>query len=353
VNGTGGRACPMTPGNVLDMHARLREAFRAPSLFTIRFMDEHIRASLLHAEKMRPGTARSLFAAGRDGRALCGELARDLFTAATFQVTAEMTDVVQATYSSERGTIAGLHTEELPAETGFAWLDAPLLLTPRGAAESDDDPGISISAVTWAVCTYALPGGTVVSGGQVTGWCDPRNPGPWTEPGKAEPRRAGARPPLIPLLTDVTPLGHAPAGSPCDDGSPGFAHWVHVLWIYMSAEITAMHRDPVARAYRRRAAGTLRQAEVNVVTLRRARAEGDASGEPRDIDWSCCWPVQGHHRHTRLVPGAAPHHATPAASDRGHCALCGGAVSWVHGYVKGPDDKPLRVHDKTLYRLSR
>ena len=73
----------------------------------------------------------------------------------------------------------------------------------------------------------------------------------------------------------------------------------------MSAEITAMHRDPVARAYRRRAAGTLRQAEVNVVTLRRARTDGDTSSEPREIEWSCCWPVQGHHRHSRLVPGAA------------------------------------------------
>lgn len=53
------------------------------------------------------------------------------------------------------------------------------------------------------------------------------------------------------------------------------------------------------------------------------------------------------------MPGAAPHHATPAGADRGHCAICGGAISWVHGYIKGPDDKPLRVHDKTLYRLSR
>jgi len=35
------------------------------------------------------------------------------------------------------------------------------------------------------------------------------------------------------------------------------------------------------------------------------------------------------------------------------CAICGGPVTWVHGYIKGPDDKPLRLHDKTLYRLSR
>jgi hypothetical protein len=345
------RTQPMMPGHVLDMHARLREAYRRPEPHTVRFMDAHVRTSLLNAETDRPDTATSLFAAGRDGPALCGEFARDLFTATTFQVTAEMTGVVHATYANGRGTVAGLHTEELPAERGFAWLDAPLRFTPHGAADGAGPP-IEISAVTWAVCTYTLPDGTAVPGVQVTGWADPRRPGPWTPPAGAAPRRVRPALPLIPLLTDVTPLGHAPLDFQ-RDGTLGFAHWVHVLWIYMSAEITAMRRDPVARAYRRRAAGALRQAEVNVVTLRRARTDGDTSDEPREIEWSCCWPVQGHHRHSRLVPGAAPHHATPAAADRGHCAICGGAVTWVHGYIKGPDDKPLRVHDKTIYRLSR
>jgi hypothetical protein len=346
------RTRPVMPGQVLDMHARLREAFRKPGPHTVRFMDAHVRTSLLNAETDRPDTARSLFAADRDGPALCGEFARDLFTAVTFQVTAGMTDVVHAIYANGRAAIAGLHAEELPAERGFAWLDAPLRLTSRGAADGGGPP-IEISAVTWDVCTYALPDGTAVPGVQVTGWADPRRPVPWTSPGGAAPRRVRPALPLIPLLTDVTPLGHAPLDFQ-RDGTLGFAHWVHVLWIYMSAEITAMHRDPVARAYRRRAAAALRQAEVNVVTLRRARTDGDTSpGEPRDIEWSCCWPVQGHHRHSRLVPGAAPHHATPAASDRGHCAICGGAVTWVHGYIKGPDEKPLRVHDKTIYRLSR
>lgn len=284
----------MLPGNVLDMHARLREALRVPGPDTIRVMNAHVRTSLLNGGKDRPGTATSLFAAGRDGPRLCGEFARDLFTATTYQVTAQMTDVVHATYASDRGSIAGLHAEELPAETGFAWLDAPPHITPRGAGTDSSRP-IGIDAVTWAVCTFTLPDGTVVPGVQFTGWADPRRPGPWTPPGGTTPRRA-MLPPLIPLLTDVTPLGHPPSEFQ-RDGTLGFAHWVHVLWIFMSAEITAVRRDPVARAYRRRTAATLRRTEVNVVTLRRARAGGDTSAEPRDIEWSCCWPVQGHHRH--------------------------------------------------------
>jgi hypothetical protein len=342
----------MRPGQVLDMHARLQEAFRQPGPDTARFMDAHVKTSMLNAETDRPGTARSLFAAGRDGRTLCGEFARDLFTATTFQVTAPMTETVHAAYLSGRGSLAGLHTEELPAERGFAWLDAPLHLTPRSGGHGEDW-ALGIDAVTWAVCTYLLPDGSPVPGVQVTGWADPRSPGPWTPPAGATAPPPAARLPLIPLLTDVTPLGGHAAADLQRDGTPGLGYWVHVLWIYMSAEITAIQRDPVARGYRRRAATALRRAEVNVVTLRRARTAGDTGGEPRDIAWSCCWPVQGHHRHTRLIPGAAPHHATPAGPDRGHCALCGGPVTWVHGYIKGPDDKPLRLHDKTLYRLSR
>ena len=57
----------MMPGHVLDMHARLREACRRPEPHTVRFMDAHVRTSLLNAEMDRPGTATSLFAAGRDG----------------------------------------------------------------------------------------------------------------------------------------------------------------------------------------------------------------------------------------------------------------------------------------------
>jgi len=341
----------MTPGNVLDMHARLRESLRRPAPNVVRLMNEHAEISLRAAEEGDTySSPRSLFAASRDGTVLCGEFARDLFDAVTFQVTAKMADVVHAAGGNGRGTFAGLHAEELPAERGFAWLDAPLArFTPRGTGESDDK-GIWVDAVTWAVCAYARPDGGLVPGVQVTGWADLRRPGPWMPAGGPSPW--GRVIPLFPLLTDVTPLGGGPLDAQGRDAS-GLAYWVRVLWVYMSAEITAVSRDPLARAYRRRAAGVLRQAEVNVVTLRRARTASDASGEPRPVDWSCCWPVQGHHRHARLVPGAAPHHATPGALDRGHCAICGGAVSWVHGYVKGPDDKPLRVHDKTLYRLSR
>lgn len=340
---------PMPAASVLIMQARLLAALRAPGQAATAMMAAHARTSQVHAGKDRPSTATSLLTAGRSGKALCGAFARDLVTATTYQVTANMARVVHAACASDRSSVCGLHTEELPAETGFAWLDSPVRLAPHGAREPGED-SFGIDAITWGVCTYDLDG-TVVPGVQVTGWSGPSRPAPRT-PGAARRHQAGTALPLMPLLTEVTPLGHAPAGFQ-REGTLGIAHWVHVMWIFMSAEITSVRRDPVARAYRRRAAA-LRQSEVNVVALRRARAAGDDSpGGPRDIEWSCCWPVQGHHRHTRLVPGAAPHHATPAGADRGHCAICAAPISWVHGYIKGPEGMPLRVHDKTLYRLSR
>jgi hypothetical protein len=138
VNGVDEAVPRMTPGNVLDMHARLREAFRRPAPDVVRLMSEHAGVSL-HAAEVgdASGSPGSLFAAGRDGSVLCGEFARDLFDAVTFQVTEKMAGVVHAAGENGRGVFAGLHTEELPAERGFAWLDAPLArIAPRGPGKT-------------------------------------------------------------------------------------------------------------------------------------------------------------------------------------------------------------------------
>jgi hypothetical protein len=40
----------LAPGNVLDVHARLRDAFRRPSPALARMMDNHAEISILYAE---------------------------------------------------------------------------------------------------------------------------------------------------------------------------------------------------------------------------------------------------------------------------------------------------------------
>ena len=74
--------------------------------------------------------------------------------------------------------------------------------------------------------------------------------------------------------------------------------------------------------------------DVKVITLRRAessRAPHDAS-EP--VDWSCRWVVNGHWRNQVY------------ANDE-HKLI------YILPYVKGPDDKPLKIPTHTVYSVSR
>lgn len=81
--------------------------------------------------------------------------------------------------------------------------------------------------------------------------------------------------------------------------------------------------ERVSRAGRRAARRAQLRHDENVTVIRLRRARHEAPETERDVDWSCRWIVRGHWR--RL------------ADDR---------QTWVNAYVKGPEDKPLRVTDR-------
>jgi hypothetical protein len=73
--------------------------------------------------------------------------------------------------------------------------------------------------------------------------------------------------------------------------------------------------------------------DVRVITLRRVHQPSEPTGEHKQIDWSCQWLVRPHRRH-----------------------YSNGTSTWVRAYIKGPDNKPLRLNDvadNVLYRLVR
>ena len=73
---------------------------------------------------------------------------------------------------------------------------------------------------------------------------------------------------------------------------------------------------------------------VHVVQLRRAEShEYAAPGSHEQIDWSCRWVVGGHWRN--------------------HAVKDGHKLMYILPYVKGPEDKPLRVPGHTVYSVSR
>ena len=74
---------------------------------------------------------------------------------------------------------------------------------------------------------------------------------------------------------------------------------------------------------------------VSTIVLRREQRQGDRPGEGSEVDWSCRWLVRGHWR-SQWYPSEGKH--KPA---------------FVHPYVKGPDDKPLKPPRDSIYLVRR
>ena len=75
--------------------------------------------------------------------------------------------------------------------------------------------------------------------------------------------------------------------------------------------------------------------DVKVVQLRRAEATTqEPSGPSSSVDWSCRWVVNGHWRNQIYA-------------NHEHKLI------YILPYVKGPDDKPLKIPTHTVYSVSR
>lgn len=76
--------------------------------------------------------------------------------------------------------------------------------------------------------------------------------------------------------------------------------------------------------------------DVKIVELRRAEStsgiQAESSGEP--VEWSCRWIVGGHWRNQPYANGERK-------------------LIYILPYVKGPDDKPLKVPSHTVYSVNR
>jgi hypothetical protein len=156
--------------------------------------------------------------------------------------------------------------------------------------------------------------------------------------------------PLVMAYTGVQPFGVEFPGVG-EDGIPEPLHYIHAVWLLLGTEIAAAGRGDVGRGTRRRVLKSIRHDQVTVITLRRPVHDRDTPGGQRDIDWSCRWIVRGFWRHLGGY-GTIGHRHEGQGNGRGHCQACGGRVTWVRPYVKGPDDRPLKA-TQTLYRLSR
>jgi hypothetical protein len=247
---------------------------------------------------------------------------------------------------------------EVPSPSGFVWFDKPPVLNDVNERRT------SFRAISWGVESLEYKHGTKGElqrgmGVRVTMWS-------WTgdtdDHWTAKERDLWLRSKdsdgancLILLHATVMLFGERFGGHESvtvDD----FASWVHALWLLMDTEIVATSRPGIRQFSARRFHENMGiPPEVNVIKLRRIVNPSDPDAEPvtmGPVHWRFRWLVQGHHRHLDEYT-ENKHHAVPdPAFSNTRCAVCMSRITWVHPYVKGPGDKPLRSAEQ-LYRLQR
>jgi hypothetical protein len=284
---------------------------------------------------------------------------RDLFTARAFQVTTRMVDVLKDLYQQSIRNIEHIDAEELPSESGFLWYDKPL--------ELEDVKGrmVSFRAISWGpqlIRTRRKNAFTrqqeehAEEGLRVVAWNLAGDPNSYTAEEISDMWSADRLGELQLDHVMTFPFGER---FPTRDqyGGPGdsLLHYIHVTWMLLSSEVAAHHRPPaLGRKAQRRAQRSLKHGEVTVITLRRTHEDKEGPEGHREVDWTCRWLVQGHHRHIESYEGPR-HHAVPDRTIPGqkqYCRTCHARITWVKPCIRGPEDRPLKGTNQ-LYRLSR
>jgi hypothetical protein len=348
----------LTAAEVLDRHRKLIEQMRDKTV--IMYIDD-VLGDVMSKAKQRGGPHQmrrelmSMTHPAESSAQFRGMLEKDLRDAKTFQVTAEMVDVVSAVHEKSTETVVSLHEAEMPAPAGFIWLDKPQMMP--------DVNGLTVGnrAISWGPQSIVYADNVTRPGIRVTTWFSTRDRDHfWHD---KEEQDWAARHPNLDLLyshSTVLPFGERVVTMKRNADSPSrhdFLAWLHTLWAFMDTDIVTTAKQQMPRAFARRAARELKSPDVNVVYLRRVSVVTDRGAEAchHDVDWSVRWVVQGHYRHIEDYDGLR-HHAAPEYAEDAKvkkCAACGGRITWVHAYVKGPEGRPLKVTGETVSKLTR
>jgi hypothetical protein len=113
------------------------------------------------------------------------------------------------------------------------------------------------------------------------------------------------------------------------------ARFVLAACVFLRQRIVQASEVHIERHFRKRIEREHPEAvpSVKIITLRRAESSQHDGGETRQVEWSCQWIVQGHWRNQKIKEGHR--------------------LIYIENYIKGPDDKPLRVHPQTVFEVKR
>lgn len=116
------------------------------------------------------------------------------------------------------------------------------------------------------------------------------------------------------------------------------ARFIACLWEFLRSKILVERPEPLPRAFRRRATGSLEAVPefVRSIALRAKEYHyRERQDDQEERDWACRWLVRGHWRQ-QWYPSLQRHQPI-----------------FVRPYVKGPEDKPIRMPATPVFAVVR
>ena len=279
-------------------------------------------------------------------------LHRMILTGETYAVSEDIVDVLEFAASSV--PTFKIERSDLPSESGFVYLGRSIVIKDK----RDND--LVVRALGWRLAVTHGRGETVeaiqdiaadspeLAAAMEQAEADGKLPGEalavvvWTAPLDGRDHMHDEfvaniydlyRPAceMLSLVAGVWEIGRDDwgtfaAGHGMDLGKfvMSFLRFINEPWVDYRQMVPGRHlRKRAARA-------AIEEPAIHIVQLRRSLSHGrrPANGDGPSAEWSHRWLVRGHWRN-QWYPSAKVHRPR-----------------WIPEYVKGPDDKPLVVHDK-------
>lgn len=270
---------------------------------------------------------------------LAGQIASTLRMTATYWVDGDMVTLVNAAAPSMPDQ--PLMWSDAPHEYGFALLDGNLYLV-------DGDEKIGVRAVQWRRTTTMTTKGQR-NGFEVTWYSDryDSKDSLWGEKTWQQAETEIRDQPwglhrLVVCHNFMWFVGEERAAVEEWQHTDRFRRWLAAFWTLVKQPVpgrksmVALHEVQPDRPLRKRLERiNLTQQHVTFITLRHMRPREKVEGEDaKHIEYSHRWLVDGHWRN-QYYPSENTHRQI-----------------YINGYVKGPEDKPLRMKEK-VYSWTR
>jgi hypothetical protein len=370
-----------TAGDVLNQHVRLAARFAAAGPEIASYLAHLMNASLkddadqagrghwpVQAERER---------SAEDGLKMTRLIGRQLRDALTYQVTAPMLERMRQSEELLPG-VQRLSASDLPAATGFAWLEDPWQIPVA-------DGLLPVRALGWekiaVPATVFMPGTRHATADAVrfVFWVylpDIVAAGYFNDKDLQLRSITEDLGELIAHHVTVLPFQYAfTLKNTHRDESMSMIALIHSLWTYLGMELSVSRKvRPASAGHSKRVLRSLRHDAVHVVTLRHVSYIGDGPGGHRVVNRTCKWWVDDFYRHLDSYrdedENGRPrrHSAVPSGQERtdpepGDFDVCGVClargqtvrITQVHGHRRGPAHLPWRAPAKgrTVYRLAR